>query len=707
SRYFDVDALAESLDYDLEAASAFVAQRIAYEPYIGVMRGPEGTLSTEGGSSWDQAVLLAALVNASGGEAMLGVGSLSEADARRLLDGAFAQRHAVSQPLEAMNWEAKVAERFDLPLSNLDLGDGVPNTPSLADYETTARQIASEMAVTLKASGLDFQAQDAQRTATHLQALAEEYVWVRFRDTPEDEWTDAHPAFGMAEAPQVEAAKFIASTVPQDRLHRIGVQFHIEVTQGENRTRKAVSSEFTRPAANLSATQLKLGVAPNLPFEEGRSTFFTPSINGVTADGGKSFDLMGNILSPEDAAAGPEIFRTVGNAFGSAMDGLASDEEGPIAPRLTGVLLTITSIAPGGERVEEVRRLTDFREGRPDDPAAAIAFDGVLEVDVGAENGVRNMKAVLDASAIYVRQLPYKLAFIAGDISGIDYSRHPAFDSSAKHTWLAALSSDAYFEHEVPEGIAVRSAPLVMMKRNLMSAAGSLAIVVDIQHNETLAFRKDADGHLQVSMEDALVHGIRDTLLEGELINVSGIPDWAQDVGGTVVTTSEGLAETPFWSQSGVAQQERLQGDLEHSGALLLPTGSERNWWRVDPQTGVVLGMSVLGGSEVSEEVTLLEILAEMFAGYVFANGIIGGTQHCAGAGSGAFEFCCLTGMTLSNIGVGLVGGGLANYVTNSFSATYALISGITFDVATGVVPVAGDLINDGAATICGAAFER
>ncbi|MGB3456732.1 MAG: hypothetical protein WBA35_10255 [Litorimonas sp.] len=140
---------------------------------------------------------------------------------------------------------------------------------------------------------------------------------------------------------------------------------------------------------------------------------------------------------------------------------------------------------------------------------------------------------------------------------------------------------------------------------------------------------------------------------------------------------------------------------------MLLPTGTERNWWRVDPLKGVVLGMSVLGGSETIEEITLLEVLAEMFAGYVFANGIIGGTQHCAGAGSGAFEYCCLTGMTLSNVGVGLVGKGLSNYVTNSFSATYALISGITFDIATGVVPVAGDLINDGAATICGAAFER
>ncbi|MGB3456731.1 MAG: hypothetical protein WBA35_10250 [Litorimonas sp.] len=563
SVYFDVDALAEDLEYDLEAASTFVAQRIAYEPYVGVMRGPEGTLSTEGGSSWDQAVLLAALVNASGGEAMLGVGALSEEDARRLLDGAFTQRQSVSQPLDAMNWESMIAKRFDLPLFRLDAEGVAQETPSLADYETTARQIAVGMTETLKAGGLEFQAQDAQRTAAHLQALAEEYVWVRFRDKPADAWTDVHSAFGMAEAPRVEAEKFIASTVPQDRLHRIGVQFHIEVTQGETRTMKAVSSELTRPAANLAATQLKLGVAPNLPFEEGQSTFFTPSINGTTAEGGKSFDLMGNILSPEDAASGPEIFRTVGNAFGAALDGLASEEEGLIAPRLTGVFLTITSIAPGGERVAEVRRLTDFREGRPADPAAAIAFDGVLEIDVGSENGVRNMKALLEASATFVRQLPYKLAFIAGDISGIDYSRHPALDLDIEHTWFAALLSDTYFDHQVPKGIAVRSAPLIMMKRNLMSASGSLAIVVDIQHNETLAFRQHENGHLQVSTEDALVHGIRDTLLEGELINVSGVPSWTQEPKGTVVTTPEALSKTPFWYRSSIAQQERLQRDLK------------------------------------------------------------------------------------------------------------------------------------------------
>lgn len=52
----DVDALADSLKTPAEVF-AFVRDRIAFEPYRGIMKGAQGTLLTRGGNSVERALL--------------------------------------------------------------------------------------------------------------------------------------------------------------------------------------------------------------------------------------------------------------------------------------------------------------------------------------------------------------------------------------------------------------------------------------------------------------------------------------------------------------------------------------------------------------------------------------------------------------------------------------------------------------------------
>ncbi len=61
---WSVAALAESLQYDPKAAFAFVRDRIAFDPYPGVLRGAAGTLAARAGNAYDRALLLGALLDA-------------------------------------------------------------------------------------------------------------------------------------------------------------------------------------------------------------------------------------------------------------------------------------------------------------------------------------------------------------------------------------------------------------------------------------------------------------------------------------------------------------------------------------------------------------------------------------------------------------------------------------------------------------------
>ena len=85
-RAFDVDALA--LDLVFEDAAGVVAEvhrRVRYQPYVGLLRGAQGTLAGGAGNALDQALLTATLLRTIGYEVEIRGATLDDAEVAALL----------------------------------------------------------------------------------------------------------------------------------------------------------------------------------------------------------------------------------------------------------------------------------------------------------------------------------------------------------------------------------------------------------------------------------------------------------------------------------------------------------------------------------------------------------------------------------------------------------------------------------------------
>lgn len=115
----DLDALGLELAFEEPAGiAAWVAENVAYEAYVGVLRGAEGTLVARAGNALDQALLLARLLTDAGYDARIALGALGDADALELVMGMFAPR---AQPratadaaglAESLGVDASAAETY-------------------------------------------------------------------------------------------------------------------------------------------------------------------------------------------------------------------------------------------------------------------------------------------------------------------------------------------------------------------------------------------------------------------------------------------------------------------------------------------------------------------------------------------------------------------------------------------------------------------
>lgn len=657
----DVDELALDLAFeDPQAIGAWVSDGIDYQVYRGLLRGPRGTLVAKAGNALDQSVLLATLLGDAGYDARIALGTLSDADATRLLVSMFEPGQSLGPTFDvealtaALGPEAQALEEAYGKLASTPLSE-----------TDVYREAAAETDRLLQTLG----SRPDQVVTDDLLTEAREYAWVEYRLGPAEQWQATHPAFASAaDAPNVGADEYLTGEVPAELTHRLRIEVSIERKRGDEFQIEPIMAPWERPVANLVGVPIEIGntVMGDVSVgnvEEMRSAmaeaaFFAPVLDGALAPGAQAFDLHGNLVPPDAAASQmAEFFQSVGGAMGGAIGALGamgSDEEPEVPFALTAQYVDFVVVAPGGAEQRFRRTIFDRRDpaGRAEDTSQLLPEASVLDsvltmqtvmVSVGAMSTDFVMAGMIEQSEAQLDVMDRLAALDVGDTEldrGAALLEAAAGLSTRDHLQLFA-AFDAFELEGSP--LVYRAEPTVvaLFGTLALSDGGSSTSGVDIIANARRALR--LAGEVVVGDFPAAVFaGVWDTLMEREFL-ASRTIDLVDSVPapGTLATFDDYATLVHSGAAVPATAATALQRDLAAGYSVVISVGAASagqawSYWRVDPVTGETLGIGTSGrGVSMTEFIANLQI-GLIVSGFLSVPSFIG----CASSGASWTCYC-------------------------------------------------------------------
>lgn len=699
---WDVDELALDLAFEEpEGIAAWVRDRVAYEPYAGLLRGPEGTLLAGAGNTLDQAVLLARLLGDAGFEARVARATLDDEAARALLaavplDRSGAERGTVEDDdavwtfLEEMGGERDEVEAL---LSRSEA--------NVAEMRTSAETAAAELIAVLDEPGSGEEVVEAT-----LLEEARDYFWVEYALSAEGPWTPLHPAApeDAAWTSELMAEQTLEDDVPAELQHRFRFQAFVERRRGSELEAVPIMAAWERPVANLSGVPLSYASVPDgfasdeaqtMSVQEAieATTFVLPLFRGDLAEGAQLFDARGNTVPP-DAAASPAagVFQSVGGALGDAVDAVGGEED---SVALTAHWLEFTFIEPGGREVTHRRMVLD-RLG----PDRRAAGEGGGELAEGSEADL--LAALQETHSFMVSSGAPPRAFVeARAIEGLRSAMAVLED-----TLVASARGEAPSTSPPAESGSARSLPLLQLFRAFEDGAPdedglrsyrpkpALSIVTtawdgtrsrtDVVANPRRSLVAGPAGLPRTAFAANVRAGTWETMAERAFLgggeNVVDTFSYFRHV------ADEGI-ETIAISPGRVGDLDRLDvpaetkaamgEDLARGYAVVAATrtpqaASEVAWWRVDATTGETLGRGGDGRGQAAEYTFKQTLIAGVTISVFW-----GAAGFGACTGTGGEVGCCLADAA-TGFAIGLTGGLLLTWL--GASAAVGIGVGFGFD---------------------------
>jgi hypothetical protein len=621
--FTDLDALAQELPTP-QAAFDYLRDRIAFEPYPGVMKGAKGTLVTRGGNALDRSLLLAAVLTQHGVAVRIAHGRLSPPQVASLLAQVAASPGATERML------ASLAARPDAVTLT-------PHQQGVADaVMVRAASVASTMTRALDDTRPLIQAalepggvpRSGEARARVLTSAAEHY-WVQA--TIDGQTVDLDPslattAFGARVVDAADA--FDPGDVPGQLYQRLSIRLLGERVQGGRIVAEPVlEAEFAAEA--LVGENIRLGMGPESSAVDER-TCRAILLVGDRRTESRPIALKGlGRLVVEVTSRGPDLpdasyRRVVMDRLEPAADGfriqpaLAADD----VVRSLLVQAWDGTVSVGTSHVAFVLRsiLTTIKAQE------AMEVKARAQVYLGEDFGPGDLPAPTVPKELVAFYLSSELArFELGRRGGKhlgSYYERPRI-AFVRHGFLVGDWAQPAGEHRFAEGIDLLNAPFQFI------------------------------GRLDEAALMAVEAGIVDTALErataGGDASFNTIPLFAEAAAQKVQVVTLRPAQTGALDRVEVpaAIKAALGEELSRGHTLLAPTRLVTQngvrtfgWWSIDPETGFTLGQMELGGAQGMVEVTKMheriEKWTEIFA--KFYGGLLKCYMEALGDNLGAME---------------------------------------------------------------------
>lgn len=618
--------IAALLGHDPFALLSFVRAAVRFEPYEGVLRGPEGVLAAGGGNAVEMALLLRQMIRS--GPAPLptrfAAAELSTAEAEARVRRAMAQPPA--RPAAAGAPAASPAPRPGRIPS--DAARRLRRDATRAHHPLLRARAELEWIGAL----LPDVTRDPRETAAR---AARTHVWLEIER--DGEWMALDPT---GDSPQAERT---FDELPEAWHHRVALKVEVERLTGDRLVREELGGGSWR-TAELTDGTLEVALAPEgfsvdamissgreLPELADGFERFTVSLgpSGDEPVAVKSFDLTGRAVGE---SGGPLGGIGAVDVFGRLPRGGRTAE--PADDRLTAVWLTLYTLAPDGTRHTVRRALLDrigpaaraAGGGPPVGPLADATATRVALIQrhqvlvatgrVGLERLAADALAGMVAGDALEHALALRYGETAPSQAALDDPPVPRLPTDLVQVSDVALETVA--ADLAGEGIAFLGEPglLIRSETLLLRERGELALRAGIDVARLPVRVLASPGAVRRAR---LLHGLLLSELEGDAL------------GGKAagVTSAAGLLRSareqriPMELVRDTEDLERLRvpddaravmaAELSEGHVLLAPARAVRAggtetlaWWRLDPQ-GHVVAVGEDGRGQATEGLLVLK----------------------------------------------------------------------------------------------------
>lgn len=658
---FDPQAIVDKVGKDPIALFEWVRDNTYFVPYRGILRGPIGVLMDRRGNSLDRAALLHRLFAISGHDARLVKGFLDERQPQEVwrrwnrisLPPPFASEQTRDAKLR--NAISRYGQTLGLQTARLEaFSDGLVFSHQLR-LESIAQRVSEQSEALLPLfESVSFGAES--ESASDL-APPQDHWWIEYIDS--EKWIALDPTFQNAQAGRsigVGHFKFRnLDDLPKSNWHRLTIRVVIE-RWSKGQFAEETVLERTLTAAKLFGKSICLRHLPvNLRPRFGRLTGVTSIkqfkhqllensewLPVLTVGSMKFWDHSFSNTGAVNPSPGTDFpsqmsdsLRQNWSLFGPAQ---AVDEQPSF---LTAERIEYEVASPGQGARTETRQVFDISKRQ------TLGEQTALETALTLDARVDRALALLGEYHIAVQTCDLSTSFLAQWIvRGLLSSTQAARDDKSvmgtelppKDNGLEAVFADlpspayslalvrtAWNDRANP--VFIRSPNVICFKNRLRFAKNGellLSAALDIVRNDVAV----ASGSPREQFRLALRQGVFDTNAEAlllsnrrtDILNAAEIfaKDQASDGKWRIIKDQKNV--DAIGSLSSVSNLG-LKAELDRGFFLLArePTLSAQGdshaiWWRVNPQTGVTLGIVDSAGGQAGTEYPITKLLVSWAA---------------------------------------------------------------------------------------------